>query len=186
MWSMICLAVLALILILLIANWVRLGNLLRAVVASYVFGRENLQWTDVDWVDWTWSCHLWCAVCWKVFLVWQRLCGMIVFGSGLVVPALAATSASSLPGMPMWLGIQLMMKFLLLSFMSVWMSLFSAMLSRCGLRMISMAPWLSVWMTMFVADCVLASRTASRETSPEGLALILPEAVAQCQVLVWC
>ena len=37
-----------LILIVLIAIWVRLGNLLRAVVASNVFGRESLQWTDVD------------------------------------------------------------------------------------------------------------------------------------------
>ena len=42
------------------------------------------------------------------------------------------------------------------------MSLFRAMLSRCGLRRLSMAPWLSVWITMFVSGLLLASRIASR------------------------
>ena len=116
---MTCLEVLAFTLILLMATWVRRGNLLRAVVASGVFVRENLQWTDADCDDWIWSCHLWSAVWWKVLLVCRRLGGMIASGFGLVVPALAATSASSLPGIPMWLGIQLMVKVLLLFFMSV-------------------------------------------------------------------
>ncbi len=40
-------------------------------------------------------------------------------GRGLVVPFLAAVSASSFPGIPMWLGIQLMTKCLLLRCMSV-------------------------------------------------------------------
>ena len=55
---MTCLEVLAFTLILLMATWVRRGNLLRAVVASGVFVRENPQWTDADCDDWIWSCHL--------------------------------------------------------------------------------------------------------------------------------
>ena len=100
------------------ATCVCLGNLLSAAFASGV--RENLQWTDEDCDENHHSPHqwfgltknLWCAVFWKVFCVCRRLGGMIV--SGLVVPSFAERLASSLPGIPIWLGIQLIVKFLLL------------------------------------------------------------------------
>ena len=47
------------------------------------------------------SCHLWYAMSLMEALVCRRLGGMIVSVCGLAVPAFAAASASSLPGMPM-------------------------------------------------------------------------------------
>lgn len=150
MWSLICLAVFAFTLILVLI-WVLLGKLLSADFASDVLGSANLQWTDVDCDVCIWSCHRCCAVCWKDFLVWRWLVGMTVSGAGLVVPSLAAVSASSFPGIPMWLEIQLIVKFLLLLVMSVWISLFCAMLSRSGLRIFQWhLGYLCEWQCLFL------------------------------------
>ena len=100
-FSMTILLVLVLTLSELIAICVRLGSVFRAAAAPVVFGSENLQRTDVDWDDCIWSCHLWYAMSLMEALVCRRLGGMIVSVCGLAVPAFAAASASSLPGMPM-------------------------------------------------------------------------------------